>query len=76
MIEKQNIDRAARRLIQRYGSDARTQAVMRGRATLVRGDIDELMAWLAIARAIDRLQSKRLDKLRRTPQQLKRRRTA
>jgi hypothetical protein len=44
--------------IKRYGDDAVIQAAMRGDTLLARGDLDGLLVWLAIIRAIERLEAK------------------
>lgn len=44
-------------MIRRYGNDAVIQAAMRGDALLAKGDLERLLVWLAIIRAIERLQA-------------------
>jgi hypothetical protein len=57
---ERNIDihRAAWLIIRRYGDDATAQAAMRGDDLLAQGDLDGLLVWMAIIKAIERLQAK------------------
>jgi len=58
MIPDIDIHRAAWLMIRRYGADAVIQAAMRGDDLLAKGDLDGLLVWMAIIRAIERLQAK------------------
>lgn len=57
MIPDIDIHCAAWLMIRRYGEDAATQAAMRGDPVLAKGDLDGMLVWLAIVRAIERLQA-------------------
>ena len=49
-----DIHRAARLMIRRYGEDAVIQAAMRGDELLTKDDLDGMLMWLPIVRAIRR----------------------
>jgi hypothetical protein len=56
MIPDIDIHRSAWLMIRRYGADASTQAATRADQLLEAGDLDGMLVWWAIIRAIERLQ--------------------
>jgi len=56
MIPDIDIHHSAWLIIRRYGDDAVIQAAMRGDQLLAMGDLDGMLVWVAIVRAIERLQ--------------------
>ncbi len=60
MIPYINIHRSAWLMIRRYGDDPVVRAAKRGDDLLAKGDLDGLLVWMAIIRAIERLQAKTL----------------
>jgi hypothetical protein len=50
--------RLARLMIRRYGAAAVNQAAMQGNASLAKGDVSGLMAWLKVIIAIEQLQAR------------------
>jgi hypothetical protein len=57
MIPDIDIHRSAWLMIRRYGADASTQAATRADQLLEGGDLDGMLVWWAIIRAVDRLQA-------------------
>jgi hypothetical protein len=55
MIPDIDIHRSAWLMIRRHGDDAAMQAAMRADQLLDAGDLDGMLVWRAIIRAIDRL---------------------
>ena len=57
MIPDIDIHRCAWLMIGRYGDDAALQAAIRGDAMPDKGDLDGMLVWVAVIRAIERLQA-------------------
>ena len=52
------IHRAANLLIERYGEDASTHAVVSANAMMEKGDLDGYAVWKLIMKAVDELEAK------------------
>ena len=54
-MDNQDVLRYARKLVDRYGADASTMAAMRVDAMLDTGDLDGVVVWKRLRRAIEEL---------------------